>query len=267
MTRVFVWGAGRCGRSLANALQHAGHEIVGTWNRTREAAELGGDWPCFFGPERPEALDRAEVVWITVLDGILAEAAGRCLGPEHIALHAAGAEPAMRIRVAGALPRSVAAVHPLQSFAEPMAGPEHMTGVWFGIQGEDAAVRMGQKLVEDMRGHSFVVADEDAKALYHAACCVASNAMVALADQAVGLFAAAGVDRADALAALSPLISGTAANLAGAAEARDVLTGPIARGDEATVARHEAAIGRRVPEVLGDYQRVNAAIRRLVRGE
>ena len=83
---------------------------------------------------------------------------------------------------------------------------------------------------------------EAAKALYHAACCVASNGLVALAHRAVDLFGAAGVGRAEALAALSPLITGTALNLAAAEEPADVLTGPIARGDLRVIDAHRRAI-------------------------
>ncbi len=244
--KVFVYGAGRCGGTLARALTAAGHEVA-TWTRSD-----GGE---------PNGLADADVVWITVPDDAIAEVA-RVVGPHQVALHASGVLPAEALRT-DANPRAVAAVHPLQSFtSESLA--THVRGIWFGIQGEAEATQIGAQLVEDMGARSFLVADEDAKALYHAACCVASNAMVALADQAVTLFAAAGVPRADALAALTPLISGTAANLARASEARDVLTGPIARGDEATVKRHKAAIARRVPEASADYTAACAAIRKLI---
>lgn len=259
MTRVFVWGAGRCGRTLANALSSAGHEVVGTWNRTAESAARGGEvaWPRFHGA-RPPAVDDAEVVWFTVTDAEIERAARRVLRPHHVALHASGAVPAQALRCGGG--RAVAACHPLQSFASVMSPPDHVRGIAFGLEGDPEAVRAARALVDSVGAWAFEVADEVGKALYHAACCVASNAMVALADQAVTLFAAAGVPRPEALRALAPLIRGTAENLARAQEAVAVLTGPIARGDTAVVARHEAAIAERVPASLEDYRAVCRAI-------
>ncbi len=265
--KIFIWGAGRCGRALANALHHAGHDVVGTWNRTTEAAARGGDkaWPTFHGPARPNALDDAEVVFVTVTDTRIGDAS-HVLTPSHVALHASGAVPGSALRVDDTTPRSAAACHPLQSFAVPMAAPDHVRGVTFGIEGEPEAIRIAQALTESLGAASFVVADATAKALYHAACCVASNAMVALADQAVALFHAAGVPRADALQALAPLIRGTAANLSATDEARRVLTGPIARGDTEVVARHEQAIAERAPSELENYRALCAAIERMLEG-
>ncbi len=59
--------------------------------------------------------------------------------------------------------------------------------------------------------------------------------------------ATAGVERA----MLVPLVR--AAVEAWAVEGDASLTGPIVRGDEATVARHREAIGERTPELLDLY--------------
>jgi predicted short-subunit dehydrogenase-like oxidoreductase (DUF2520 family) len=42
------------------------------------------------------------------------------------------------------------------------------------------------------------------------------------------------------------------------------LTGPIARGDEATVARQRAAVAHRTPELTGLFDALTAATRDLV---
>lgn len=268
MTRVFVWGAGRCGRSLCGALAAAGHEVVGTWNRTAEAAARGGprSWPTFSGDDLPAAVAEAEVVWLAVTDARIAEAAARVLQPHHVALHAAGAVPARVLRVGPSTPRSVASCHPLQSFAADRSPPAHVAAATFGIEGEPEAVAAAQALVASMGARSFVVSDETGKALYHAACCLASNALVALADRAVNVFAAAGVTREEALRALAPLIRGTAENLASAAEPRDVLTGPIHRGDLDVVQAHLRAIAERAPAELDAYIAQSLEIARLVPG-
>ena len=264
MTRVFIWGAGRCGRTLAQALHEAGHSVIGTWNRSADAAAEFEDapWPAFFGDTIPPSLCDAEVVWVTVLDDVISSI-GPILGNGQIALHASGALPAAALRQNGANPRAVAACHPLQSFGTTDNGAQHIRGITFGIEGEPDAVAMAEQLVKSMEAHSFVVDGDTAKALYHAACCVASNAMVALADRAVNLFEAAGVSRAQGLRALSPLILGTALNLSQTDAAEQVLTGPIARGDSAVIERHLNAISERTPAELESYKHLAQEILRL----
>ena len=74
---------------------------------------------------------------------------------------------------------------------------------------------------------------------------IASNFLVTLEGAAERLAATAGVDRA----ALVPLVRAAVENWA-ALGAERALTGPIARGDEATVARQRAAVAERAPELL-----------------
>ena len=96
------------------------------------------------------------------------------------------------------------------------------------------------------------------RALYHAALCVMSNYLVALADLGIGLLAHAGMDRAEAVAAVEPLIRGTVENI-GSVGVPNALTGPIARGDVATVTGHLRALDtvdkktRDVYRALGVY--------------
>jgi predicted short-subunit dehydrogenase-like oxidoreductase (DUF2520 family) len=89
----------------------------------------------------------------------------------------------------------------------------------------------------------FAIADAD-RAAYHAGAAMASNFLIALemAAERVG-----GVDRE----LLAPLVR--AAVETWVAEGDAALTGPIARGDEATVARHREAIAERAPDLLALY--------------
>ena len=265
MSRIFIWGAGRCGRSIANALTAAGHDILGTWNRSQAAAERGGPkpWPTYFGPERPAALDQAEVVWITVTDTQLA-AQGHVLRSHQIALHASGAVPSRILKQPTDAARAVASCHPIQSFSEDIAPPEHIRGITFGLEGDPEAVQIAKDLVESMDASWFVVESDTQKALYHAACCIASNALVALADQAVDVFQHVGVDRPTALRALAPLILGTARNLSQANTAQETLTGPIARGDHTVIAAHKNAIAQHCPDFSIEYDRLCDLIERML---
>jgi len=202
-------------------------------------------------------LESADIVWITVVDHAIEQEAARVSRPHQIVLHASGALPARILRHSDTRPRSVASCHPLQSFTPVTVATnpvEQVQRSTFGIEGEPEAIQVAQGLVQDMGANAFVVQDETAKQLYHAACCVASNAMVALADLAVDIFAASGVSRAEALRALAPLIQGTADNLSQATNPADVLSGPIHRGDTHVIQDHLNAIRARCPALTDAYE-------------
>jgi predicted short-subunit dehydrogenase-like oxidoreductase (DUF2520 family) len=114
---------------------------------------------------------------------------------------------------------------------------------------------LADRVVDDLGGHRVAVADVD-RAAYHAAACMASNHVVALLGQVERVAATAGVP----LEAYLDLVRQTVDNVAtlGPVEA---LTGPVRRGDEATVARHLQAID---PSERPAYEALADAARRLV---
>jgi predicted short-subunit dehydrogenase-like oxidoreductase (DUF2520 family) len=108
-----------------------------------------------------------------------------------------------------------------------------------------------------LRMRPVQVSDSD-RAAYHAAAAMASNFLTTLTDAAERLAATTGVDRERLL----PIVRATIDNWLEDG-GPDSLTGPIARGDEATVARHRAAVSERCPEDLDLFDALAAATRRL----
>jgi predicted short-subunit dehydrogenase-like oxidoreductase (DUF2520 family) len=144
-----------------------------------------------------------------------------------------------------------ASIHPLVALPDPEVGAQRLRGAWFALAG-DPFVRT---VVDALGGRWFTVADED-RAAYHAAACIASNHLVALLGQAERVGAAAGVPRE----AFLDLVRATVENVAALGPAR-ALTGPAARGDTATVARHRANLD---PSELAAYDAMVDLARRLV---
>ena len=93
----------------------------------------------------------------------------------------------------------------------------------------------------------------EGKVLYHAAAVIACNYLTALLDASVTLCGKAGIDPQTALAAMSPLAAATLENVAelGTAQA---LTGPIARGDAQTIARHIDSLSECDDDLLALYK-------------
>ena len=125
-----------------------------------------------------------------------------------------------------------AALHPLVALPDAETGAARLAdGAWFAVAGDPLV----EAVVADLGGQAFMVADED-RTRYHAAAVIASNHLVALLGQ-VERVAPEGVP----LEAFLALVRGTVDNVAALGPAA-ALTGPVARGDWATVEAHLAAL-------------------------
>jgi predicted short-subunit dehydrogenase-like oxidoreductase (DUF2520 family) len=137
-------------------------------------------------------------------------------------------------------------LHPLQTFAD---GETPVEGIPAAIAGStDEALSYARSLAEALGMRGFEVPEEK-RAAYHAAAAMASNLLVALEESAAEVLARIGID--DPRELLAPLVLCTASNWAERGPA--ALTGPIARGDRATVQRHRVALAETAPEVVRLY--------------
>lgn len=124
------------------------------------------------------------------------------------------------------------ALHPLVALPTPELGAKRLIGGWFAVAGDPLV----DEVVRALRGRSFTVDDAD-RARYHAAAVVASNHLVALMGQVERLAREVGVP----FDAYLDLATATLDNVAVLGPAA-ALTGPAARGDEATIRRHLRAL-------------------------
>ena len=124
-------------------------------------------------------------------------------------------------------------LHPLQTF-DRSGDPSQFDGAWAAISGDgEEALAIARELAEVLGLHPFELADGD-RTLYHAGAVFASNYLVTLQRAAVKLGVPA--------EGLVPLMRGTI-------DHGFQLTGPIARGDWATVDAHKEAIRAKRPEL------------------
>ena len=223
-----VIGAGRVGRTVAARLD----------------ARL-------YGRGEPPELAGCRRLLIATPDAAIAGVCGDLaarLVPDCAAVHFSGATS---VHALDAAPGPRACVHPLQT-VWPERGPDQLEGSFAAVTGDWG---VGSALARELGMQPFAL-DDAAKPVYHAASAFASNYLVTLTHVAVGLMERAGIERAQALAALAPLQRRTL-ELAGRPP-----TGPIARGDAATVAAHLEAIG---PALDPLYRELGRATLPLVR--
>jgi predicted short-subunit dehydrogenase-like oxidoreductase (DUF2520 family) len=215
--RVAVVGRGRLGHAIVDALGGAGYEPLGPLGRGADGA--GADAVLLCVPDREIAAAAA---------AITAEVpVGHCSG-------ATGLEPLIG--------REGFSLHPLMTVT---ASGADFSGAGAAIDGATPrALELARALAVALGMRPVRVAPED-RALYHAAASVASNFLVTLEAAAERLAADAGLERA----MLVPLVRATVENWAALGGDR-ALTGPVARGDDATVGRQRAAVEERAPELL-----------------
>lgn len=246
------------GTVLGAALARRGWRVEAIVDRERGAAREGRR---IIGAGRasisPAAAAKAKgAVVIAVPDGAvagvaraLARAGGSWSGRD--VFHTSGLLTAAALSPLAARGARVASLHPVQSFPRKDLPASVFRGITWGIEGGPEAAEAATSIVRTLGGHVILLAARD-KALYHAACTLASNAFVALEWTAARLLEGAGMDDAAAVRTLLPLVQGTLQNVKSFGLEK-ALTGPILRGDIETVRRHLEALRRR-PEARRVYE-------------
>jgi predicted short-subunit dehydrogenase-like oxidoreductase (DUF2520 family) len=229
-----IVGRGRVGGAIARAAARAGL-----------AAETAGR------EEAAAACRRAEVALLCVPDTAIAvacdAAATAVVPPLRFVGHVSGATGLDALAAATARGAEAFSIHPLQTVPDPEA---EIAGAACAIAGSSpVAVELARALAIALGMRPFEIAEER-RAAYHAAAAIASNFLVTLEESAAELLERAGVE--DARALLAPLVLRSAANWVERGEG--ALTGPIARGDAATVERHRAALRELAPELVPLYE-------------
>ena len=146
-----------------------------------------------------------------------------------------------------------------QLVSVPRTGAARFAGAGCAVAGStERALDTARALAAALGMRAVQVADQD-RAAYHAAASIAANFLVVLEGAAERLAATAGVQRE----LLVPLARGALEDWARLGAA-DALTGPVVRGDEATIAVQRAAVAERTPELVEVFDVLLGASRALV---
>jgi predicted short-subunit dehydrogenase-like oxidoreductase (DUF2520 family) len=252
--RIGLIGPGRAGTALARALANAGHLITATYAVSAKSRQRALDYfPDAKLAEPAEVAENADLVLLTVPDDVLPglikglAATGAPLRGRMLA-HASGAhgitilDDATR---AGALPL---AIHPVMTFTGRDDDVDRIKGVSFGVTAPDPLRPAAEALVIEMGGEPVYIPEEK-RALYHAALAFAANHLVTLVAQSADLLQHAGADNPNRM--LAPLLSAALDNALRFGD--NGLTGPVARGDDGTIASHIAAIEHSDPRAKSAY--------------
>jgi len=244
---VGIIGPGRAGVGLALALALAGHEVLLYGRRKKAVPE---PLTLTVGPADsppPAWIAQAGVVILAVRDDairFLAESLARtgAVRPDQVVLHLSGAQGQEALAPLLSSRAALGSLHPLQTIAAAERAPERLKGAWAAVEGMPRAVQAAEGLARALGLRPFRIPSE-AKPIYHAGAVFASNYFVVVEAVAQRLLRLAGLSDAEAWQALRPLVAGTFDNLTGQGPLA-ALTGPVARGDTATLRRHIERLSR-----------------------
>ena len=234
-----VLGLGAVGSALVAELPKAGVPVAVRWRRAD-------------GPP-PPAVRKAALVLLAVPDG---EVEGLCdrlaaaglVGPKQLVVHLAGALPIAPLASAARAGAQTGSFHPLRAFVK--GGPTSFRGAACGLSGSSPAALASLHRLAVALGLTPVDAPDASRALYHAGAVLSAGGQVALFSAATRAFQlATGCTEPQARGALLPLALNALEKLADRTPA-EALTGPVARGDAATIRAHRAALPA---DLLGLY--------------
>jgi predicted short-subunit dehydrogenase-like oxidoreductase (DUF2520 family) len=244
-------GSGRAAATLAHSLGRAGHTLL-VARRGQSADVLAAGVGARLAASA-EVLASADVTFLAVPDGairdVAAELAAQVLpGAGRLVAHLSGSQGRDVLEPLAQRGYATASIHPLQVLSGWRLAP----GTAFAVEADGLARLTAVRLVAEMGGIEIPL-PASSRTAYHAAAVVAANLGMTLLAEAVDLLERQGIPRADALSGLGSLVrGGLEASMDRGLPA--ALTGPVTRGDVATVESHLRAL-----ETDPDLRRAYAA--------
>lgn len=248
---VGVIGAGRVGAVLGAALGQAGHTVVAaSGSSPASAARMARLLPDT--PRRtPAEVARAatDLLLIAVPDDAIAPlVAGLTFRAGQVVAHTSGAQGLAVLEPAAAQGARTLALHPAMTFAGTGDDLSRLPGTAFGVTAPPGLRPLATRLVADLGGTPEWIVEAD-RPLYHAALAHGANHLVTLVNEAADRLRDAGVVHPESI--LGPLLRAALDNALRHGDA--ALTGPVARGDAGTVARHLDRLAAVAPDSVPAY--------------
>lgn len=253
--RVGVIGAGRVGAVLGAAFQRAGHRVVaasGVSGASLARVERLLPGAALRLPNQVPA--EADLVLLAVPDDSLAGLVhglveAGAIRPGQVLAHTSGAHGIDVLAPAVAAGAHPLALHPAMTFTGDRRDLDRLAeGISFGVTAPDQLRGLATRLVADLGGSIEWIAESD-RPLYHAALAHGANHLVTLVNEAMDRLRDAGAVHPERV--LGPLLRAALENTLRQGDA--ALTGPVARGDAGTIARHVAVLRGTAPDSLPAY--------------
>jgi len=156
----------------------------------------------------------------------------------------------------------VASFHPMQTF--PKRKTTSFKNIWCAIEGDAQAQTFCRNIAKMIEAHTFTIPKKE-KVLYHTAGVFASNYIVTLLSVTEFLAKECGIPERTVWKVYAPLLLQAVNNVLATSPA-EALTGPIARGDGATVMKQLQALStKKLHHLVPLYSALGIETARLAR--
>jgi predicted short-subunit dehydrogenase-like oxidoreductase (DUF2520 family) len=256
-------GAGALGKGLALALAARGYPVAAVSSRSMSSARDLADRIaagshnkyCDALASPQEVADRCRLVFITTPDGVIGQVASQVEWRSHQGVvHCSGSESLDILGPAAGYGAATGSFHPFQTFAcldTPEQAIDRLEGITFSVEGQGWLRDFLEKAAEHLGGRAIFLRPEH-RAIYHASAVISCGYLAALLKAAADIWGEMGVPEEEALATIIPIAKSTLLNVAHRGIEASV-TGPMMRGDLATLERHLEALGSSLPQLVPLY--------------
>jgi len=247
MKTLNIIGSGRvgraCGRLWAKARVFKVQDVL-----TRSRASAAAAVKFISAGHAAGHLDemRPADVWMiatrddAIVPSCVTLAASGKIVPGNIVFHVSGATPSSDLKPARERGALIASVHPIKTFTDARLAAQTFPGTYCGAEGDFEALKVLKPAFAKI-GARVLDINPELKPIYHSGGVFACNYLVALIEAALRAHEKSGIPRVASLKALEPMVRETVDAIFDNGP-EQALTGPISRGDVATVGRQLARV-------------------------
>lgn len=214
-------------------------------------------WPFLRQRVNPDDMRMAHLILLTVPDDRIAGLAEMLSRlpldwGNKIGVHTSGVLPSRVLEPLRRKGAAVASLHPLISFADdPRQNPE-LPRCWFNLEGDEPAIEQLEAVLQSIGNPAFRISPDQKQAL-HLTGVFTANFYVALASAVRELSDGLLPPDGNIFSVLRPLLLSSLDQLERVG-VKDALTGPVKRGDAATVRAHLEFLRNNHPELAEIYR-------------
>jgi predicted short-subunit dehydrogenase-like oxidoreductase (DUF2520 family) len=270
-SRIAVFGAGKVGTALSSQLRNKGREIVFVSNKTlhstrKSAKQLHSrNQSIHFSDIPPDTNLIIIAAPSQAIPKIVQELTRKRSMRYHnvFIVHTSGAHSSKILDPLRKKGAKIASVHPIQTFPQNQTianAVKSLTGIYYGIDAPRETLRDAKSLVKLLGGKPVVISDS-LRPLYHALCVFSSGYIVQLLNLIEKISKQLDFPK-PWHEILGPLMATSIANSIKISPA-SALTGPIMRGDVATIGLHIKALKKYAPKSVNIYKALGTSTARV----
>ena len=266
--KILFIGAGRLGTTLALALYQSEFSIPYFYSKEYPKKEIHFLPQTIFNAELDsKIIQNSDAIIITVPDDQIKYAVKQVSSfnitwHNKLVVHTSGCLSSTELTALKSKGALVGSIHPMQTFGDYFLPKSIFNNIIFAVEGGNQIIAFAEKIVELLNAKIIKLKPED-KTLYHIAAVASSNFFVGLLDYVSALYKKLDFDENKIRDLVQPIVNQTLINYS-KNESKDILTGPLKRGDFNTIENHIKYLKNNQKELLPVYTEISKYISQFI---